>query len=96
MKTLQVPVRQTLYIPNKHIDDIFEAQASLAIIDCNFSRLICCLAKNIIKIVVVICKIGKNYRHFNWEIVIQDRETGQWYDRRSAITITKSKKKEQK
>ena len=93
MKPVLKPIRYTVYIPSQQGYITRLALNALKNIDCNFSRLICCLLTSIIGIAASIVELDKNFRHFNWELIIQDKKTSQWYDRRGAITITKTKKK---
>jgi len=55
------------------------AYDALTNIDCNFSRLLHCILSSIINVAAFIAKQKKNFRHYHWHLIIQDRETGQYY-----------------
>lgn len=48
-------------------------------IDCNYSRLLRSLLKSIKNICVFILSLNRNYRHYEWELLIKDKETDVYY-----------------
>lgn len=48
-------------------------------IDCNYSRFLQSMIHNLADICRLIKSIGKNFRHFNWHLLIVDKETGEGY-----------------
>lgn len=65
-----------IYIPLKMVEDKENAYDALIDIDSNFSKFIQGLLKQIYLMAKVIFSYGKNYRHFEWIILIRDRKTG--------------------
>lgn len=48
-------------------------------IDCNYSRFLQSIIHNLADICRLIQSIGKNFRHFEWHLLIVDKETGEGY-----------------
>jgi hypothetical protein len=65
-----------VYFPEKMIDDKEEAYGALLDIDSNFSKFLQGLLKQIIIMSKVILSYGKNYRHFEWIILVKDKKSG--------------------
>lgn len=65
-----------IYIPLRMVDDKDYAYDALVDIDSNFSKFIQGLLKQIYLMARVILSYGKNYRHFEWIILIKDRKSG--------------------
>ena len=71
--------KHTLCVPDSMAKDIEKAYNALVDIDCNFSRLLQCLLGSIGDIAIFILKQKKNFRHYHWHIVIQDKDTNECY-----------------
>lgn len=48
-------------------------------IDCNYSRIVQSILPNLEEICKLILSVGKNFRHFEWHLLIIDKETGDGY-----------------
>ena len=51
----------------------------LQAIDCNLSKLLHALLYSIFLVSLHVDKNNKNYRHYDWYIVVVDKETGEQY-----------------
>ena len=71
--------KYTICAPDSMSDKLEKTYHELIAIDSNFSRLIQCLLNSIISTSKYISGQRKNFRHYNWHIVIQDKENGQYY-----------------
>ncbi|KKM75591.1 hypothetical protein LCGC14_1388750 [marine sediment metagenome] len=48
-------------------------------IDCNYSRIMQSILPNLKEICNLIASEGKNFRHFEWHLLIIDKKTGEGY-----------------
>ena len=64
-----------LYFPERLVDDKDEAYSSLLDIDSNFSKFIQSVLTPIRVLADFINMFGKNYRHFEWTVIIRDPKT---------------------
>lgn len=48
-------------------------------IDCNYSRFVQSVLPSLSEVCKLIISIGKNFRHFEWHLLIIDKETGDGY-----------------
>ncbi len=81
--------KYTVCTPDSMSDKMEKAYYALVEIDCNFSRLLQSLLDSIISVSKFILNQKKNFRHYHWHLIIQDKETGQQY---STCTIKGIKK----
>jgi hypothetical protein len=65
-----------LYFPEKLVKDKDEAYSSLLDIDSNFSKFVQSVLKSVRVLSDFIGAFAKNYRHFEWSVVIRDPKTG--------------------
>ena len=63
-----------LYFPLDMVEEKKKAYWALLDIDCNFSKLLRLLLTSIKLIADKIKKAEKNYRHYDWEIVIKEKK----------------------
>ena len=77
--------KYTIYVPDPIAETISNAYYALLNIDSNFSRLLQCLVSSILRTAKFIRKQKKNFRHYEWHIIIQDKETKRWYSTSSAL-----------
>ena len=68
-----------IYFPASMIDEREKTWFALQDIDCNFSKLIQVLTKQIFSLAKFILSKDKNFRHFSWFIVIRDNSDEQVY-----------------
>lgn len=68
-----------VYWTDKVLDLSNEVYNLLVDIDCNYSRLLRSLLQSIKNICLYILSLGKNYRHYEWELLIREKETGIYY-----------------
>lgn len=68
-----------VYFPEKMVPDKDEAYSSLVDIDSNFSKFLQSMIKQISILAKVIDSYGKNFRHFEWMLVIKDKQTGKTF-----------------
>lgn len=80
--------KHTLCVPKNMSDKLDKTYNALLEIDCNFSKIIQCLLDSILNAARFIIRQRKNFRHYHWHIVIQDKETKQYY---SEYPIEKTK-----
>ncbi len=71
--------RYTIYVPNSMSSKLENAYDLLVTIDSNLSKLIQCLLNSVIQVTKFIIQQKKNYRHYSWHLIIQDKETGNIY-----------------
>jgi len=64
-----------LYFPASLVDEKDEAYSSLIDIDSNFSKLVQGLLKPVRLLADFINVFGKNYRHYEWTVIIRDPKT---------------------
>ena len=83
---------RTICFPESLVEKSDEAYDKLLEIDCNFSRLLQNLLDSIIAVAKIVLKQKKNFRHFRWEIIIQDKETKIWFSR-YGLGLNREKKK---
>lgn len=81
--------KHTIYIPEKLKKETKDAYDVLLNIDSNFSKLIQCILYSIIKTAKYIVLQKKNFRHYEWHLIIHDRETNQYF---STYDINKNNK----
>ncbi len=69
----------TVCVP-EHLSKKFEqTYNTLLDIDANFSKIIQCLLGSLIRMSKYIIMQKKNFRHYEWHIMIEDKETGKVY-----------------
>lgn len=68
--------KYTICAPDSMSDDLEKSYYILVSIDCNFSRLLQSLLKSIIYTATYILKQKRNFRHYHWHLLIEDKETG--------------------
>lgn len=68
-----------VYWTDETIEFSQEVDGLLVDIDCNYSRLLRSLLKSIKNICKFILSLNRNYRHYEWELLIKDKETGVYY-----------------
>lgn len=71
--------KHTIYVPDSMSDKLEKAYYALLNIDCNLSRLVQCLLVSIVSTAKFIHKHKKNFRHYNWGLIIQDKETDEYH-----------------
>ena len=69
----------TICAPDSFADKIENAYYALTNIDCNFSRFIQSTLNSVIDVSKFIAKQKKNFRHYHWHLLIEDKETGEYY-----------------
>lgn len=77
----------TLYIPTSMYEMFKNCEGVLHDCDCNISQMFMILISCILKICLLITKMGKNYRHFKFEIVAKDYGTNQWITSNDEIVV---------
>lgn len=77
----------TIYIPSEMSEIYSSCIGILKNCDCNLSQLMVIIIPLIVKICTLIMKMGKNYRHFQFEIVAKDHCTGQWISSDETMTM---------
>jgi hypothetical protein len=77
----------TIYIPTNMSEIYNSCIGVLKSCDANLSQFMVILIPLIIKVCTLIVKMGKNYRHFQFEIVAKDYATGQWICSNETMTI---------
>ena len=69
----------TIYWPGILVEPKKIAADMLVQIDCNFSKLLHLLIVDVVSITAWIIQKKKNFRHYDWYIVVVDNETGEKY-----------------
>lgn len=68
-----------IYWTDKMLEQKFDVYDLLLDIDCNYSRFLRSILTNLGDICKLIISVGKNFRHFEWHLLIIDKETGDGY-----------------
>lgn len=88
-----------MYVPEHLIEEREKSYWKLLDIDCNFSKLLCLLFVQIRELANYIYEEGKNYRHFNWRLTLEDPKTGEIFyvkECKDGTTEVKSESKNKK
>ena len=68
-----------IYFPEEMIDSREKTWFALQRIDCNFSRVIQAILHQLRRLACLILSKDKNFRHFNWYLIIEDKQDGKIY-----------------
>lgn len=82
-----------IYIPEKLVEEKETTYWALLDIDSNFSKLICLILRQVKNLAKFIYSVGKNYRHYDWIIIIRDKQSKVcWISTEKGIENEKSTK----
>lgn len=83
MKKEKKPLKEqkynVVYWPVDMLEQRTEVYDLLLDIDCNYSRFLQSILHNLADICRLIISVGKNYRHYDWHLLIIDKESGDGY-----------------
>ncbi len=68
-----------VYWTDKTLDLSNEVYNLLVDIDANYSRILRSLLQSLKNICLYILSLDKNYRHYEWELLIKEKKTGIYY-----------------
>lgn len=78
-----------IYFPLSMVEDREKTWFALQNIDCNYSKFLQLLIKQLFSIAKFIFTNNKNYRHYHWLLVIKDIKNNETYATKNTVDILK-------